>query len=132
MGSAQDTLGILPREPAPADQCPNPKSRFYGALPELADEIEALLRATGEADLAAQVHDLDIVDRCRCKDDFCSTFCVQPKPPGAYGPGHRNVVLSPETGMLIFDVVDEKIGCVEVLYRDDVQGKLQAALPWAD
>lgn len=99
------------------------------AMPELADELEALLRIAGETDLAAQVPGLRIVDRCRCSDDFCSTFYVQPKPDGAYGPGHRNVALEPKTGMLILDVVDEKIAGVEVLYRDDVQRKLQDALP---
>jgi hypothetical protein len=99
------------------------------ALPELANEIEELLRVEGEPGLAAQVAELRIVDRCRCEDDFCATFYVQPKPEGSYGPGHRNVVLIPENGMLVLDVVEEKIACVEVLYRDDLRRKLHALLP---
>jgi len=98
-------------------------------LPELASEIELLLEAAGETELAAQISRLRIVDRCRCGDDFCSTFYVQPKPDGAYGPGHRNVALTPRRGMIILDVVDEKIACVEVLYRDEIRHKLHALLP---
>ncbi len=48
-------------------------------------------------------------------------FYVRPMPKGAYGPGHRNVPLTPQDGMLILDVVDEKIAAVEVLDRDDVR-----------
>jgi hypothetical protein len=99
------------------------------ALPELAEELETLLKSEGENNLAAQVPGLRIVDRCRCGDDFCATFHVQPKPEGSYGPGHRNVELKPKTGMLILDVVDEKIAAVEVLYRDEIRQKLHTLLP---
>jgi hypothetical protein len=78
-----------------------------------------------EPDLAAQVPGLRIVDRCRCGDDFCATFYVRPKPKGTYGPDHRNVALTPKEGMLILDVVGEKIAGVEVLYRDDVRKVIQ-------
>ena len=99
------------------------------ALPELVNELEALLGAQGEANLAALVRGLQIVERCRCGDDFCATFDVQPKPEGAYGPTHRNVVLDPDRGMLILDVVNQEIACVEVLYRDDVRERLHAIFP---
>jgi len=59
--------------------------------------------------LAAQVSGLKIVDRCRCGDDFCASFCTERKPQGAYGAGHRCVELEPETGWLILDVVADKI-----------------------
>jgi hypothetical protein len=99
------------------------------ALPAFATELRQLLEAQGELELAAQVSGLVILDRCRCGDDFCATFYTQPKPKGAYGPGHRNVALTPEEGMLILDVVGGKIVCVEVLYRDEVRQKLDAVLP---
>jgi hypothetical protein len=102
---------------------------FVEGLPELASEVESLLVAAGEAELAAQIPRLKIVDRCRCGDDFCSTFYVQPKPDGAYGSGHRNVALTPQRGMVILDVVDDKIACVEVLYRDEIRQELHALLP---
>jgi hypothetical protein len=90
-------------------------------LPPLGKELEELLLNEGEAELAAQVPGLRVLDRCRCGDDFCGTFYVQPKPKGSYGPNHRNVVLSPKEGMLILDIVDGRIACVEALYRDDVR-----------
>jgi hypothetical protein len=57
--------------------------------------------------------------------DFCATFYVRPKPEGAYGRDHRNVPLTPKGGMLILDVVGEKIAGVEVLYRPDVRSVIQ-------
>jgi hypothetical protein len=98
-------------------------------LPSLARELRDLLLKQGESDLAGQVWGLRIVDRCRCGDDFCATFYVQPKPEGAYGPTHRNISLEPIEGMLILDVIDDKIACVEVLYRDEVRQTIEDALP---
>jgi hypothetical protein len=72
---------------------------------------------------------LRIFERCDCGDDFCSTFYTQPKPEGAYGLGHRNVVLAPDDGMVILDVVVDEIACVEILDRDDVREKLLGVLP---
>ena len=48
---------------------------------------------------------------------------------GSYGAGHSNVVLEPERGMIILDVVSGTIACVEVLNRDEVCRDLIAALP---
>ena len=98
-------------------------------LPELAAELRQLLVEQGEPELAAKVTGLMILDRCRCGDDFCSTFYTQPKLDGAYGPGHRNVVLAPGEGMLILDVVAGEIACVEILDRNDVRRKLDEVLP---
>jgi hypothetical protein len=103
--------------------------RLIDMLPALAAELEALLTAKDEPTLAAHVRDLNIVDRCRCGDDFCSTFYTEPRPQGSYGKGHRNVELEPAEGLLILDVVKEKIVCVEVLYRDEIKKTLHAALP---
>jgi len=98
-------------------------------LPVFATELRQLLEEHGEPDLAAQVPGLMIFDRCRCGDDSCSTFYVRRKPEGGFGPGHRNVVLAPDNGTLILDVVAEEIACVEVLDRTDVREKLDAVLP---
>jgi hypothetical protein len=105
------------------------RPRLADILPSFATELRQLLQEQGEPELAAQVPGLVILDRCRCGDDFCATFYTQPKPKGAYGPGHRNVALTPEEGMLILDVVGDKIACVEVLYWDAVRQKLHSALP---
>ena len=99
------------------------------SLGAFSSELERPIRDAGETVLAEQIANLAIVDRCRCGDSFCSTFYVMPKPPGAYGPGHRNVALDPQQGMVILDVVNEKIAAVEVLYRDDVRDSLVKLLP---
>jgi hypothetical protein len=98
-------------------------------LPAFAAELRQLLEEQGEPELAAQVPGVAILERCRCGDDFCSTFYTQPRPKGGYGPGHRNVPLTPDEGMVILDVVGAEIACVEVLDQNDVREKLDAALP---
>jgi hypothetical protein len=98
-------------------------------LPELAQELEQLLRKHGDPDLAEQVPTLEIVNRCRCEDDFCSSVCTKPEPKGPYGKGHQTLLLDPERGMLLVDVVDRQIAFVEVLYRDDIRKALLEVLP---
>ena len=98
-------------------------------LPSFAAELEELLKKEGHPELAAQVSGLKIVDRCRCGDDFCASFYTEPKPQGAYGAGHRCVELEPETGMLILDVVGDKITHVEVLHRQAIRERLLMSLP---
>jgi hypothetical protein len=90
-------------------------------FPALARELQELLVARSETQLASQVPTLAIVKRCRREDDFCGMFYVLPKPDGAYGPGHRNVALTPKEGMLILDVVADKIAAIKVLYRDEIR-----------
>ena len=107
---------------------PDPKT-LATALPSLTQELRTLLVEAEEFELAAQVSGLEIVDRCRCGDDFCATFYTQPKPVGGYGSGHRNVALTPEKGWLILDVVDGQIMCVEVLYRDEIREALLPVVP---
>ena len=99
------------------------------AFPEFAAELEGLLRVEGEGALAKQVASLRIVERCQCGDDFCATMYTIPKPKGAWGPSHRNVLPEAESGMIIVDVVDEKIAEIEVLYRDEIRKKLNDIIP---
>lgn len=98
-------------------------------LPALATELEQLLKNRGEVELAAQVSQLTVIDRCRCGDDFCSSFYTQPKPAGYSGPGHRGMDLDAAEGMLLVDVIAGKIAHIEVLNRADVRRDLLAALP---
>ena len=98
-------------------------------MPELAEELATLLASAGRHDLAGQVPELTIVDRCRCEDDFCATFYTQSRPQGAYGSGHENLELEPQRGMIILDVVHGSIACVEVLDRDEIRRRLLAAMP---
>ncbi len=103
--------------------------RLTEILPSLALELEQLLKNQGKAELAAQVSQLALVDRCRCGDDFCSSFYTQPRPEGHYGPDHRCMDLDAAEGMLLVDVVAGKIAHVEILNRVDVRRQLLAALP---
>lgn len=98
-------------------------------LPEFAGELHALILASEEPQLAFQVESLRVLDRCRCGDSFCATLYTAPKPDGSYGPTHRNVVLDPANGMIVLDVVDERIVCVEILYRDDLRSRILRLLP---
>ncbi|MGW0247791.1 hypothetical protein ACWDYH_14275 [Nocardia goodfellowii] len=85
-------------------------------FPDLARELVALLEAEGEHELACSARDLRLVGTCGCGTDGCRSFRTGTHPAGQpYGPGHRTVSLSPEVGMLILDVVDERIMYVEVL-----------------
>ena len=98
-------------------------------LPVLAQELQQLLQAKNQLELAAQVTALKIVEGCGCGDDFCASFYTQPKPKGAYGTGHYTLVLEPADGMLILDVVGGVISFVEVLYRPEIREKVLAAFP---
>jgi hypothetical protein len=95
-------------------------------LPDFALELEQLLAIAGKPELAAQIPGLVILDRCRCEDDFCSSFYTQPKPEGHYGPGHNCMDLDAGEGMVLLDVVAGKIAYVEVLNCDDVRRNLMA------
>lgn len=98
-------------------------------LPDLAAELQSLLANNGELELAAQVPSLALIDRCRCDGDGCATFYCVPKPEGAWGPNHRNVLLNPKEGFTVVDVVDEKIVCVEILDRAEITSQILRLLP---
>lgn len=104
-------------------------SLLQDALPDLADELTALLSSHGEKDLAEQVPELRLVDRCRCGDDFCATLYTIPKPKGAYGSNHESIPLYPSSGHLILDLVDRKIVCIEILFREDIRIRVLQLFP---
>ncbi|GAA1346977.1 hypothetical protein [Saccharothrix algeriensis] len=82
--------------------------------PELVAEPAALLAGRGEHDPA----DLPLVAGCGCGDDFCRSLRTSDHPEGVpYGPGRRSVPLESSRGVVVLDVVDERIVHVEVLVR---------------
>ncbi len=101
------------------------------AMPEFASELETLLKDQGQRELASQVRGLHMVDRCRCRDDFCATFYSVPPPAGSWRSlgRHENLTLNPARGMIILDLVDRRIVCVEVLDREEVRERLLQVLP---
>jgi len=98
-------------------------------LPNFCAELQGLIRSCGREDLVEQVPDLPLVARCRCGSRDCALFYTAEPPGGAYGAGHSNVVLSPDTGIVVLDLMHDTIVKVEVLDRPDVTVPLDAALP---
>ncbi|WP_043175777.1 hypothetical protein [Streptomyces sp. NRRL B-24484] len=87
-------------------------------LPDLAGELTALLLEEGELGLATGVRELRLVAECDCAEASCQSIRTSEHPPGrAYGPGHRTVPLLADAGLLVLDVVDDRIVYVEVLDR---------------
>jgi hypothetical protein len=64
----------------------NEPKRLVAIFPELAAELQQLLEERGESTLAEQVPGLNLIERCRCGDDFCGMFYVLPKPVGSIRP----------------------------------------------
>ncbi|GAA4948688.1 hypothetical protein GCM10023205_06070 [Yinghuangia aomiensis] len=95
-------------------------------LPELCEEICRLLRDEGEYGLAAFLPSMPVVGPCECDGDHCQSFYTASRPAGRYGLGHRNIALSPESGMVILDVVHGAIMFVEVLGRPGVKVAIPA------
>jgi len=89
------------------------------AIRAVAVELQDLLAKENRDNLAAQVPSLEIVDRCRCGDDFCAAFYTQPQTHGPYGPSHECIELEPIEGMLILEVIDPAIAYAEILYRNE-------------
>ena len=99
------------------------------SLPDLANELTSLLRKKNERGLVEQVPLLRLVDRCRCGDDFCATLYTAPKPKGVYGPNHESLSLDLSSGQLILDLVDRKIVCIEILFREDLRNRVLQLFP---
>lgn len=98
-------------------------------LPIFAQKLRTLLRAQGEDALAAQVSELQIVERCRCNVKHCGTSYTVPPPAGAWGPGDFTVDLKADDCFLMVDVVGDRIVCVEVLYHREVIEQLDRLFP---
>jgi hypothetical protein len=56
------------------------------------------------------------------------SFLTAPPPNGPYGAGHTNVMLPASSGLIVLDVIDDRIVAVEVLDRPDVKPLLDAYL----
>ena len=88
------------------------------ALPTLATELEALLCAANEIELAETIPNLLIVDRCRCGDSFCATIYMVPPPQGPWGPGHYTLpLLSPRRSARRVSIVKQPSRWVSMQMR---------------
>jgi len=91
-------------------------------LPELAERMEAALRAQGELRIADEVAALRITGVCRCGQPACGSFHTGPKPIKRWLMRGRQIELRDGgPGDVILDVVRGEIAYVEVLGLDDVR-----------
>lgn len=98
------------------------------ALPEVAAELVRGFVNAGRPDLAAQVRELALVDRCRCGDDFCATFYTQPNESWEGRVVERFVLDMP--GIICLHTVDGVVARVELLDRAEVRDRLRELFPW--
>jgi hypothetical protein len=102
---------------------------LHKEFPDFAADLMRLLKENGEEKLADSILALNVVERCRCGDDFCATMYTYPPPRDSWGRDHRNIALDPERGFLILDVFNDEIVGIEVLYRDEIREQLLKLFP---
>ena len=93
-------------------------------FPAFAAELENLTLSAGRSDLVQQIRSLPVLERCTCGERNCAHFYTAPRPLGSYGAGHTNVMLPSDRGLIVYDVIDDRIVAVEVLDRPDVKAVL--------
>lgn len=103
--------------------------RLDEAMPDVAEELHLCFRKVNRPDLAEQVWELEIVDRCPCDDDFCATFYTQPNEPW-HGKVERFVPDIP--GLICVHIVNGHVARVELLDRPDVRDQLRKWFPLSD
>jgi hypothetical protein len=96
-------------------------------FPGFANELESLLNRKNEPIIAKQISELNIIDRCRCGELFCSTFYTSTKE-NLSGVG-KIIELDPIRGMINVDTFDNLIIEIEVLDRDEIKIKLDEIFP---
>lgn len=93
-----------------------------GSLPPaFAAEFEELLRQVDRADLVSQVRDLPVLGRCDCRDDNCVYFYTAANPVGPYGLTHSNALLPSAEGIVILNLLGDRIVAVPILDRPDIK-----------
>jgi len=97
------------------------------ALPQVAEELAHGFRLEGRDDLAEQVAKLELVDRCRCTDDFCATFYTQPNESWD-GKKVKRFILQME-GFFCLHTVNGVVARVELLWRPEVRDRLRELFP---
>ena len=90
-------------------------------LPDLVDEMAALLREAGADPLVAQLGGLRIESICDCGNENCSSFAT-----AGEVKVHRTVELPAMEGYLIVDLnAADQICFIEILDRPDVKYLLE-------
>lgn len=93
-------------------------------LPDLVDEVAALLREVGAAPLVGKLSELKIETICDCGDENCSSFATLDEVKV-----NKTIELPATEGFLIIDLnAGEEICFIEVLNRPDVKYLLEECL----
>lgn len=92
-----------------------PVCRYCDVLPRTAKIVAALLLEEGYARLCKQMPELMIFEKCSCQSPDCASFYTQPKPEGPYGPGHWGFTLKSPAGLIVLDILNDKIAFIEIL-----------------
>jgi hypothetical protein len=90
-------------------------------VPELAAELEQLLRSQGRVELAEQIGLLRITAICPCEVESCASFHTA-RPIKRWFRRGRQVVVRD----LVVDTIDGQIVFVEVLGRPELRAALRA------
>jgi hypothetical protein len=98
----------------------------YELFPELAKQILRDLRRMKRTDLAAQVMNLRVVDRCRCESEACGTFYTQ-EAESRNGTATRGISIMLECGANVTEAAGV-IVAVETLDRQ-VNEALRRVIP---
>ena len=101
------------------------KKLLRDSLPDFAHELANLLLKVDRPDLACQIESMQVdMDRCVSGDGFCAMLCTGLQPAKGWGVEQTTIVLTPERGNILVDVIEGDIIAVEVFFRKDVQEKL--------
>ena len=129
----QDLLRKLFGEEGPAEperpRNQTPLFQLSAVLPEFAAETRRTLIQCGEAELAKQVDDLWIYDRCRCGGEECATIYTstgEEPTSGCRGTGGH---MPDAKGYVLIDVCNERIICIETLSYPEFVKALTELLP---
>jgi len=131
--SPEDLLRKLFGDEGPAEperpRNQTPLFRLSAALPEFAAATRRTLIQCGEAELAKQVDELLVYDRCRCGGEECATVYVstgeEPTSTGRGIGGH----LPDAKGYVLIDIRNERIICIEMLEYPEFVKALTELLP---
>ncbi len=95
-------------------------------LPDFARELEALLMMEQDSELARQtpLMQLDAAE-CGSSEDFCSILCTGLKPGRDWGRGDTSIVLKPDRGSVLLNVLECGTMSVQVFFRKDVREKIE-------
>jgi hypothetical protein len=96
-------------------------------LPDVAAELVRGFRLAERTDLAEQIQRLELVGRCPCGDELCTTFYTQPNESWERKLVDRFVLAVP--GLVCLHTVNGVVARVELPWRPEVRARLCQLFP---